>query len=29
LLAERGVLAPGALEAETAKLAARPHGHDH
>lgn len=29
LLVKRGVVATGALEAETAKLAARPHGHDH
>ena len=29
LLAKRGVVAPGALEAEAARLAARPHGHDH
>ena len=29
LLAKRGVVAPAALEAETQKLAARPHGHDH
>ena len=29
LLVSRGLVAPGALEAETTKLAARPHGHDH
>ena len=29
LLVTRGVVAPGALEAETALLAARPHGYDH
>jgi nitrile hydratase accessory protein len=29
LLAERGVVAPSVLDAETAKLEARPHGHDH
>ena len=29
LLVNRGLFAAGALEAETAKLAARPHGHDH
>lgn len=29
LLVNRGVVSLGALEAETAKLAARPHGHDH
>ena len=29
LLVKRGVVATGALEAETVKLAARPQGHDH
>ena len=29
LLAERGVVAPSVLDAETAKLEARPHGQDH